>query len=349
MSLVNNKSESERIQKLKDRTLYASYLVAQAQNQGGCNPFPAAIQSGSGASKESSILIDIRLGAQYTTADESASIILQNSCILYPGSPLNITAIPGDGLVVVSWSAPLSDGGSPITSYTVTSSPGGFTATSPTTSVTITGLTNLVSYTFTVVVSNTRGYSSSSRSAAVIPRITLYSSDGDTLSGWTLSGVPTIDNTVGNPSPSIKIAGANTSFRRSVAASGQTNGTNTTYEFDAYIVIKRFWFKFGCDSAGANGPTLAFLSDTKNGLTESTGSWGYSDGDMPATNITVSLNTWHRFKIQCATGTNNTVWYLDGVLQLNTYTYAGNGTNLGFIVDTGSAYVDNIAIYQGIV
>ena len=349
MSLVNNKTESERIQKVKDRALYASYLVAQTQNQGGCNPFPAPIQSGSGASKESSVLIDIRLGAQYTTVAESISIILQNTCSVVPGPPLNVTAVPGDGQATVSWNAPLSDGGSQITSYTVSSSPGDFTVSTLTTSVIITGLTNLTSYTFTVIATNSQGNSRSSISAAVLPRATLYSSDGATLSGWSLTAVPTVDNTFGNPSPSIKIVGANTSIRRSVAASGQTDGTNTTYEFDAYIITKRFWFKFGCDSAGANGPSLTFLSDTKNGLTESTGSWGYSDGVMADTNITVSLNTWHTFKIQCAAGTNNTVWYLDGVLQANTYTYAGNGTHLGFIVDNGSAYVDNIAIYQGIV
>ena len=349
MSLVTNKSESERIQKLKDRTLYANYLAIQTKFQGGCDPIPPAIQSGSGASKEAYLVTDIRLGARYTTAEEAAAIVLANSCSVAPGAPTDVTAIPGDGQVVLSWMAP-SDGGSPITLYTVISSPGGITTTSITTSATVTGLTNLTSYTFTVIASNARGTSPASvASSAVLPRVTLYSSEASSLSGWTLSGVPTVDNAFGNPSPSIKVLGANTSIRRSVAASGQTDGTNTTYEFDAYIVTKRFWFKFGCDSAGANGPSLTFLTDVKNGLSESTGLWGYSAGTMPDTNITVSLNTWHTFKIQCVAGTNNTVWYLDGVLQNNTYTYAGNGTHLGFIVDNGSAYVDNIAIYQGIV
>lgn len=349
MSLVTNKSESERIQKIKDRTLYANYLATQTKFQGGCDPIPPSIQSGSGASKEAYLVTDLRLGARYTTTEQAAAIVLVNSCAVAPDAPTNVTAIPGDAQVLLSWTAP-SDGGSPITGYTVISSPGGITTTSTTTSATITGLTNLTSYTFTVIASNARGNSPASvASSPVLPRVTLYSSDGSLLTGWSLSGVPTVDTGFGNPLPSIKVVGANVSIRRSVAAVGQTDGTNTTYQFDAYIVTKRFWFKFGCDSAGANGPSLTFLSDVKNGLTESTGSWGYSAGFMTDTNITVSLNTWHTFKIQCAAGTNNTLWYLDGVLQANTYTYAGNGTHLGFIVDNGSAYVDNIVIYQGIV
>src|SRR5439155_1881010 len=36
-----------------------------------------------------------------------------------PGAPTNLQAIPGNGNVSLTWSAPSSDGGSPITTYTV--------------------------------------------------------------------------------------------------------------------------------------------------------------------------------------------------------------------------------------
>ena len=67
-----------------------------------------------------------------------------------PGSPTGVTAVAGNGNANVSLTAPVSNGGSPITGYTVKSSPGGFTATAPTaTPVTVSGLTNGAAYTFT--------------------------------------------------------------------------------------------------------------------------------------------------------------------------------------------------------
>ena len=70
----------------------------------------------------------------------------------------------------MSFSAPASDGGSAITSYTVTSAPGGHTASCPGSPCTVTGLTNGTSYTFTVHATNASGDSpESSATAAVTP------------------------------------------------------------------------------------------------------------------------------------------------------------------------------------
>ena len=80
MSLVKNLTESERIQKLKDRTLYANYLINQTKFQQGCNQIPKEIQSGSGSANQASIVTDIRLGALYTTVAERDAIVLTNSC-----------------------------------------------------------------------------------------------------------------------------------------------------------------------------------------------------------------------------------------------------------------------------
>ena len=62
----------------------------------------------------------------------------------------------------INWIAPTNDGGLPITSYSVTSSPGNFqttTANGLTTTATISGLTNGTVYTFTVVATNVAGSS----------------------------------------------------------------------------------------------------------------------------------------------------------------------------------------------
>ena len=79
-----------------------------------------------------------------------------------PGTPSNASAVAGNATATVSWTAPVSNGGSPITGYTVTSSPGVLTCSTSTTSCVVTGLTNGTAYTFTVTATNTVGTSSAS-------------------------------------------------------------------------------------------------------------------------------------------------------------------------------------------
>lgn len=87
-----------------------------------------------------------------------------------PWAPTNVTAIAGNGSAAVTWTAPAFDGGTGISSYTVTSSPGGLTATvsGSATTATVTGLIRNTSYTFTVKANNSVGSSADSTASNAV-------------------------------------------------------------------------------------------------------------------------------------------------------------------------------------
>jgi uncharacterized repeat protein (TIGR01451 family) len=95
-----------------------------------------------------------------------------------PSAPTGVVATPGNASAQVAWSAPASNGGLPITSYTVTAMLGGTTSagnvTVPAsqTGLNFTGLTNGLQYNFVVVATSTAGNSPASLpSNAVIPTV----------------------------------------------------------------------------------------------------------------------------------------------------------------------------------
>ncbi len=88
-----------------------------------------------------------------------------------PSPPLVPGAATLNEQAYVSCRPPPDDGGSAIVSYTVTSSPGGVTATGPSCPILVSGLTNGTSYTFTLTATNADGGTSqpSQPTAAITP------------------------------------------------------------------------------------------------------------------------------------------------------------------------------------
>lgn len=87
-----------------------------------------------------------------------------------PDAPSDVSAIAGNTQASVSFVEPGVTGGSTITKYTVTANPGGRYGTAASGPITVTGLTNDVSYTFTVKAFNSAGYGvASATSNSVIP------------------------------------------------------------------------------------------------------------------------------------------------------------------------------------
>lgn len=130
-----------------------------------------------------------------------------------PGAPTIGTASAANAQATVAFTPPVFTGGSAITGYTVTASPGGATVTGAASPITFTGLTNGTTYTFTVTASNSAGTGvPSAASNAVVPRLLTVAGTPPGMSGpatATLSGggaTCTLDATSGfaglsNPAP----------------------------------------------------------------------------------------------------------------------------------------------------
>ena len=113
-------------------------------------------------------VVAINVGGPGPESDPSNAV----TPALLPGKPTGVTASAGSGSASVSWTAPSSNGGSPITRYDVTSSPDGKTCawTSGPLTCTIVGLSYDHQYTFSVVASTGVGAGpASDPSAAVTP------------------------------------------------------------------------------------------------------------------------------------------------------------------------------------
>ncbi|MBC2379941.1 autotransporter domain-containing protein [Pseudomonas sp. WS 5106] len=137
----------------------------------------------------------------YLSAPQVSHSFLVNAIV--PGAPTSPVATAGNTSAQVSFTPPVVTGGAAITTYTVTSNPGGITATGASSPITVNGLTHGVAYSFTVTATNSAGTGpASSASSTVVPtanQIITFNNPGTqnfntppTLTATTDSGLPAL-------------------------------------------------------------------------------------------------------------------------------------------------------------
>ncbi|WP_166542072.1 S-layer homology domain-containing protein [Paenibacillus lutrae] len=217
-------------------------------------------------------------------ADSSNHRIQKLVMASVPGVPTDVTAAAGDGQATISFAAPVSDGGSAITSYTVTSSPddlnpNGITATGPASPITVTGLSNGTAYTFTVVATNIVGDSASSGTISATPQAPIpgapvlqspVSGNAQVSLAWNPVNGSTgykVFQTVASATYATEVATVSGSVY-SYDVTGLTNGT--TYHF----VVKAV--NAGGDSAASNqvSATPMTVPGVPSGVTTVAGNGG---------------------------------------------------------------------------
>ena len=92
-----------------------------------------------------------------------------------PGAPTITTAVPGNGQATITFTAPASNGGAAISTYTANCGQGSTPVSANALQLTVTGLTNGVTYSCTVTATNSAGAGQASAATQVTPGVATLS------------------------------------------------------------------------------------------------------------------------------------------------------------------------------
>jgi hypothetical protein len=184
-----------------------------------------------------------------------------------PGAPTIGTATDigtarayNNGAATVSFIAPTYTGGIPIISYTVTSSPGGFTTTGASSPLTVTGLQSNTAYTFTVAATNAIGTGapsapSNSITATTVPQAptigTPTLASGQPYTGSAAIGVVFTPGATGGSAITVFTA-------TSSSSNTGTSGSSPVSVTDVVAVARTYTVT----ATNANGTSLASSAST---------------------------------------------------------------------------------------
>lgn len=217
-----------------------------------------------------------------------------------PGAPTAVTATAGNAQATVSWQVPVDNGGTPITGYTVSASPGpaSVSVAGNLTSTTLTGLINGTSYTFTVVARNAQGPGpASAPSNAVVPatvpaaptQVAATAGENSAVVTWSApvddggSALTSYRITSSPTSPPVTVSAGSTS----ATVTGITEGTAYTFTVQALNAV------------GASVPSSPSNSVTPRQRVQ------VSIGFDNLPNGTAVTNQYPQLTLSSATGVNN--------------------------------------------
>lgn len=277
----------------------------------------------------------------YGSYSAQSNAVMPTSVIAAPGAPTSVTSTPaGSGALTLTFTAPVNSGGLAIDNYRVTGTPSG-SATGASSPLTVTGLNNGTSYTFTVAAHNSVGWgveSSPSASFTVGPPGQVTNVSASTAYSGVLSVGNSVPNAGGGAIDYYRYTNVNTAATQTNGVfTGLTNGVTYTFTVAAHNA-----YGFGLESApsapvapvdvpstpenvvATAGNGQVSVAFTAPSVTSTTGVNGYKvEARLWANGTLVSTTTGASSPIVVGSLTNGTAYYFD----VSAHSIAGYGTS----------------------
>ncbi len=310
-----------------------------------------------GATTSKALVTGLLPGKQYSFAvyavnqagPSTTAASIQVVLPILPPAPKAVAAKAGAGLASVTWTAPTSNGGSPITGYIVTALPSQRTCTwsSGPLSCTVTGLPNGVPTTFVVQTENVNGVSmNSAPSASVTPVTTpdapsitqVVSQNQAILVSWSLpsfsGGTPVVGSTA-------QVVGAPTLSCFSVSTSCTIRGLNNGVSYSIEVLSTNsqgqgsgaFWSTPVVPSTVPDPPKNVLATALTGGATVSWSAPAFDEGSVVTTYVVTaqpggSTCTWTSGPLTCSVlGLTNATSYSFTVVAGNANGLSTAGTS----------------------
>ena len=276
------------------------------------------------------------------------------SKISVPTAVRSVQATAGNARAVVKWSAPKSNGGSPIKRYVVTSHPLNMTCITIGAKCAISGLTDGVRYEFTVVADNKVGSSSNSKSSNVVTPRELTIIPISPPSSPAAPSTPTTTTTTNTiPTPSGEGGGGGTtpsSYTVTFNANGSSGSmaieTSSTAVALTTNVLSRTGYTFSGWNTAADGSGTVYADGASYGFGASVTLYAQWSADF----FEVTFNANGGSGSMAAQSDNSTTALSTNSFTHTGYTFSGwntqeNGSGTSYGEGSGYSFNAALALY----